>query len=70
MAVAVLLAVLGLIIFIGFILLMMWKQPGIDHSPSQEISRCVECASLPISLEPQTQRASLTIYRSALERQT
>lgn len=41
MAVAVLLAVLGLIIFVGVILLMMWKQPGIDHSPSQEVSSCI-----------------------------
>jgi uncharacterized membrane protein YjfL (UPF0719 family) len=30
----VLAVVLGLIIFIGVILLMMWFQPGIEHSPS------------------------------------
>lgn len=41
MAVAVLLAMLGLIIFIGLILLMMWKQPGIEHSPSQQSSLCI-----------------------------
>lgn len=35
-AVAVLLAMLGLIILVGVILLMMWKQPGIEHSPSQQ----------------------------------
>jgi hypothetical protein len=34
-AVVVLLGVLGLIILIGVILLMMWKQPDIEHSPSQ-----------------------------------
>lgn len=70
MAVAVLLAVLGLIIFIGFILLMMWKQPGIDHSPSQEISRCIECASPAGSVKPQTQCAHLITHCRALERQT
>lgn len=35
-AVAVLLAILGLIITVGIILLMMWEQPGIPHSPSQQ----------------------------------
>lgn len=35
-AIAVLLAILGLIVIIGVILLMMWKQPGIEHSPSQQ----------------------------------
>ncbi len=39
-AVAVLLAILGLIIMIGLILLMMWKQPGIEHSPSQQGRLC------------------------------
>lgn len=35
-AVAVLLAVLGLLILVGVIWLMMSKQPGIEHSPSQQ----------------------------------
>lgn len=35
-AVAVLMAVFGLIIILGVILLMMWLQPGIAHSPSQQ----------------------------------
>ncbi len=35
-AVAVLLAILGLIITVGIILLMMWEQPGIPHSPSEQ----------------------------------
>lgn len=34
-AVAVLLAVLGLIILVGVILVMMFTQSGIEHSPSQ-----------------------------------
>lgn len=34
-AVAVLLAVLGFIILVGVILVMMWMQPGIEHSPSE-----------------------------------
>ncbi len=33
-AVAVLLAFSGLIVLVGVILLMMWLQPGIEHSPS------------------------------------
>lgn len=40
-AIAVLLAILGLVIIIGLILLMMWKQPGIEHSPSQASSLSV-----------------------------
>jgi hypothetical protein len=35
-AVVVLLAVLGLMVMVGVILLMMWKQPGIAHSPSEQ----------------------------------
>jgi len=35
-AVAVLMAVFGLIVIVGVILLMMWLQPGIAHSPSQQ----------------------------------
>lgn len=35
-AVVVLLGVLGFLILVGVILLMMWKQPGIEHSPSQQ----------------------------------
>lgn len=34
-AVVVLLAVLGLIILVGVILVMMFTQTGIEHSPSQ-----------------------------------
>lgn len=38
-AVAVLMAVFGLIFIVGVILLMMmWLQPGIAHSPSQHSS--------------------------------
>jgi hypothetical protein len=40
-AIVVLLAILGLIIIVGVILLMMWKQPGIEHSPSQQSSLCI-----------------------------
>ncbi len=35
-AVAVLLAVIGLIILVGVILVMMFTQSGIEHSPAQE----------------------------------
>jgi len=35
-AIAALLAILGVILMVGIILLMMWKQPGIEHSPSQQ----------------------------------
>ncbi len=35
-AVAVLLAVIGLIILVGVILVMMFTQQGIEHSPGQE----------------------------------
>lgn len=38
-ALAVLLAVFGLITLVGVILLMMLFQPGIDHSPAQVESR-------------------------------
>lgn len=34
--VGVLLAVLGVIVMVGVILLMMWKQPGIARSPSEQ----------------------------------
>lgn len=34
-AIAVLLVVLGLMSLVGLILVMMWFQPGIEHSPSQ-----------------------------------
>lgn len=33
-AIAVLLAISGLIVLVGVILLMMWMQPGIQHSPA------------------------------------
>ncbi len=36
-AIAVLLAVLGLMTLVGVILLMMWFEPGIEHSPSQTL---------------------------------
>jgi hypothetical protein len=59
-AIAVLLAILGLVIMIGLILLMMWKQPGIEHSPSQA-SLCVPIAEAQLSLESQPLRkASVT----------
>jgi hypothetical protein len=51
-AVAVLLAILGLIIIIGVILLMMWKQPGIEHSPSQQSRLRLPGAALELSIEP------------------
>lgn len=54
-AIAVLLAILGLVIMIGLILLMMWKQPGIEHSPSQA-SLCVRSATGRLSLELQPLR--------------
>jgi hypothetical protein len=38
-ALAVLLAIFGLITLVGVILLMMLFQPGIDHSPAQVESR-------------------------------
>jgi flagellar biogenesis protein FliO len=36
-AVAVLAVVVGLVLIIGVILLMMWLQPGIEHSPAQAL---------------------------------
>jgi hypothetical protein len=53
-AVAVLLAILGLIVMVGVILLMMWKQPGIEHSPSQQSRLCLPDAALEFSLEVHT----------------
>lgn len=50
-AVAVLLAILGLIVLIGVILLMMWKQPGIESSPSQSRLHLPVAAS-ELSAEP------------------
>jgi hypothetical protein len=50
-AVAVLLAILGLIIIVGVILLMMWKQPGIEHSPSQQSSLRSRDAAPELSFE-------------------
>lgn len=35
-AIAVLLAILGVVLTVGIILLMMWKQPGIERSPSEQ----------------------------------
>jgi len=32
-AIVVLAAALGLLVVVGIILLMMWRQPGIQHSP-------------------------------------
>lgn len=53
-AIAVLLTILGLIILVGLILLMMWKQPGIEHSPSQQSSLCIRPTILVRSgLDPQ-----------------
>jgi hypothetical protein len=57
-AVAVLLAILGLIIMVGLILLMMWKQPGIEHSPSQQSSFFVPGPAAPVSLELQLLRGA------------
>lgn len=37
-ALAVLVIVFGLIALVGVILLMMWFQPDIDHSPAQVVS--------------------------------
>jgi hypothetical protein len=51
-AVAALLAILGIIIMVGVILLMMWKQPSIDHSPSQQSRLCVPDAASEWSVEP------------------
>jgi hypothetical protein len=63
-AVAVLLAILGLIIIVGLILLMMWKQPGIEHSPSQQSSLCVPVTASPLSRKPQLLREMpFTPYR-------
>lgn len=33
---AVLIAIFGLVVLIGVILLMMWAQPDIQHSPSEQ----------------------------------
>lgn len=52
-AIAVLLTILGLIILVGLILLMMWKQPGIEHSPSQQSSLCIRPTILRSGLNPQ-----------------
>lgn len=52
-AVAVLLAILGLIITVGIILLMMWEQPGIPHSPSQQGSLPASPAALRLPTQPQ-----------------
>lgn len=54
-AIAVLLAILGLVIMIGLILLMMWKQPGIERSPSQANLRGTRTAAQS-SLEMQLSR--------------
>jgi hypothetical protein len=51
MAVAVLLVILGVIIMVGVILLMMWKQPGIERSPSQQSGLRVPGAASELSLE-------------------
>lgn len=51
-AVAVLLAILGLIITVGIILLMMWQQPGIPHSPSQQGSLLTPAVALRSSSQP------------------
>lgn len=64
MAVAVLLAILGLIIFIGVILLMMWKQPGIEHSPSQEISSYAPSSFSQVSRELQPAGRYVDQYQS------
>jgi hypothetical protein len=62
-AVAVLLAILGLVIIIGLILLMMWKQPGIEHSPSQETRVCVPSTAAHPGIDLQIlQRAPVTQY--------
>jgi hypothetical protein len=50
-AIVVLLAILGLIVIVGVILLMMWKQPGIDHSPSQQSSLCAPASPSEPSLQ-------------------
>jgi hypothetical protein len=50
-AIVVLLAILGLMIMIGLILLMMWKQPGIEHSPSQQSSLCAPSTTSELTLE-------------------
>jgi hypothetical protein len=50
-AIVVLLAILGLIVIIGVILLMMWKQPGIEHSPSQQSSLCAPSTASEPSLQ-------------------
>lgn len=65
-AVAVLLAVLGFIILIGVILVMMWMQPGIEHSPSEE-SRLHVSAGVDSGLDVAAQSghqqvAELTMY--------
>ena len=58
-AVAVLLAVLGLIVFVGVILLMMWKQPGIEHSPSQQTSLSIPGRASHVKLESQCRCSAL-----------
>lgn len=51
-AIVVLMVVLGLIVIIGVILLMMWKQPGIAHSPSQQSSLCVPTVASELLVQP------------------
>jgi hypothetical protein len=64
-AVAVLLAILGLVIIIGLILLMMWKQPGIEHSPSQESRVCVPGTEARLGLELRLlHRSPVSQYRN------
>ena len=67
-ALAVLLAVFGLITLVGVILLMMLFQPGIDHSPAQvegvnqfRASPATALSGLPNSVQT---------YRSAIGVQT
>jgi hypothetical protein len=55
-AIAVLLAILGLIIMVGLILLMMWKQPGIERSPSQQSSLWVPSVTSELSVEAMSAR--------------
>lgn len=66
-AIAVLLAILGIIILVGLILLMMWKQPGIEHSPSQKSNLWIPGTASQMSLEPQKlSGVPITEYRRIL----
>ena len=53
--IVVLMAVLGIIVLAGTILLMMWAQPGIARSPSEKSQLVVPCLMQKLGPLPQCQ---------------